>query len=78
MVLNIKTMVLWIVMPCGLVEEYQCFGGVSLCEVVFQETTTFSLAVHQVRYIPAAVSGCNNTRTINSGEKYSNSRTQAE
>jgi hypothetical protein len=48
----------------------------SLCDIVFQETTIFSLAVHQCPSVCSAVSGCNNMRTINSVEKNSNSRTQ--
>jgi len=75
MMLNIKTMVVWIVMPCGLVDGCQCFGGVSLCDV-FQETSTFGLAIHQTRYILTAMSDCNNTKTINYVEKCSNSRSQ--
>jgi len=75
MVLNIKTMVVWIVMPCGLVDGCRCFGGVSLCEV-FQETSTFSLAIHQVRCILTALSDWNNTKTLSYVEKYSNSRLQ--
>jgi len=75
MMLNIKTMVVWIVMPCGLVDGCQCFGEVSLCDVL-QETFTFGLAIHQIRCIHTAASDCNNTKTINYVEKFSNSRSQ--
>ena len=54
MMWNIKTMVVWIVTPCGLVDGCQCFGGFSLCDV-FQEISTFSLAICQVWYILTAV-----------------------
>jgi hypothetical protein len=33
MMLNIKTIVVWIVTPCGLVDGCQCFGGVSLYDI---------------------------------------------
>jgi len=73
MMLNIKTVVVCIVMPCGLVDGCQCLGGVSLCDV-FQDTSTFILAIHQAPYILTAMSDCNNTKTINCVEKRSNSR----
>ena len=75
MMLRIKTIGVWSVTSCGLVDGCQCFGGVSLCDI-FQETSAFGLAIHQVWYILTAVSGCNNTKTINYFEKFSNSRSQ--
>lgn len=75
--LNIKTIIKWIVMPCGLVDRYQSFRGVSLCDIMFQETGTIILAIHQI-WLISAVSDNNNMRTIHFVEKYNNFRTETK